>query len=199
MDQPKVSVLQKIRALTVEEKIINVAYLVSLVSLFLPWLSGNSSTGSGLVYNAFDYYTGFIGLTIFLCTAFCLAITVTTVCCHKKLIRQTAQAYVRYHLTALSFVLALAVLTVYTKLTWEVARLDIRFGIYMCLISSIVSSVYTYITWHTQNSSAIVIVDTEQLNHITEEIGSTHIKKNPFIPAEPAAIDHKPFGNKLTK
>lgn len=196
MTQPSVNFITKIKRLPIEEKIINSAYIVTIVSVFLPWLAGTYASGETIAYNGFSFHAGVMGLTSFLLAVFCLAIKVTPLVTNKQLVRINIQPYVRFHTTAASLIIILCVISVYTSISWEIELLEIYFGLYLNLASTIVASVYTFLLWRTD--------DQNRIEHIFEEVTQLEQELPPepkvtMPPPAPAALDHKPFGNKRTK
>lgn len=195
MTQPKITLLTKINQLPIEEKIINSAYSIAIISVFLPWLAGNSVSGEVITYNGFSFHAGIMGLVSFLLALFCLAIKITPLLFGKQLIRFDRQEYVRFHTTAAMLIIILCALSVYASISWEIERLDIHFGLYLNLASSIVACVYTFLLWRS--------AELHPIEHRTEEVMNDQeqppVIKTAVPPPAPAALDHKPFGNKQTK
>lgn len=133
--------------LDLEERILNGAAIVSLAAIFLPWLSGEWLGGDTVTYTGFSFYTSFIGIVVFLLFVAILLITFLPLFGGPVLIRRKHRDVVRFCLAAQSAILLLAALSVLTKVTYEFSRIEIRFGIYVALVGSIITVIYAFIRW----------------------------------------------------
>lgn len=138
--------LQRILAsLDLEERILYGASLFTVVSIFLPWLSGEWLGEDYVSYSGFQFFTSFIGIVIFLIHAYTLAGVFA-----PGVLRKKNKDLVRFCLTTLAMILTLASLSVLTKVTYDYTRMEIRFGIYFTLAGSLVSAFYAF--WKLQES-----------------------------------------------
>ena len=142
--------LRTITALDVEERFLNGGALVTLVGVFLPWISGEWLGGDSVAYTGFQFYTAFLGIAVILLQACVLLITLLPLTTGTALLPRSIQETVRFCLTLQSSVLLLAALSVLTKVTFEFSRIEIRFGIYVALIGSIVSTIYAFLRFQQQ-------------------------------------------------
>jgi hypothetical protein len=134
-------------ALDLEERILNGAVIVSIASMFCPWLSGEWLGGDSVTYTGFGFYTSFIGIFVFLLFLALLLITAVPLFGGPILLRKKMREVVRLCLATQTTILLLAALSVLMKVTYEFSRIEIRFGIYTALIGSIVVTVYTLLRW----------------------------------------------------
>lgn len=136
-----------------EERILNGAALIALVSIFLPWLSGEWLGGDSVTYTGFGFYTSFIGIVVFILMLLVVLITIVPLLGGPILIRRRYRESVRLYLASQISVLLLAALSVLTKVTYEFSRIEIRFGIYLTLIGSIIVSVYAFLRWQEERKT----------------------------------------------
>lgn len=132
-------------ALDLEERFLNGGCLLSLVGVFLPWISGEWLGGDNVTYKGVQFYTAFLGIAVLLMQLFVLLITVVPVTTGTTILPRKSQETVRFWLTAQSTILLLAALSVLTKVTFEFSRIEIRFGVYVALVGSIVATIYAFL------------------------------------------------------
>lgn len=134
-------------SLDMEERILNAAALIVLLSLFFPWLSGEWLGGDSVTYSGFGFYTSFLGLTVGVLHACIILLTILP---HVGILldmKRRTKEILRLILAGESVLLTLSALSVLTKVTYDFSRIEIRFGIYLTLIASIVVTLYTYLRW----------------------------------------------------
>ncbi len=130
--------LRSLQALELEEQILNGAALVAAVSVFLPWISGEWLGGEPLTYSGFGFYTSFLGITVFLINLFILSLTLIPVFGGPVVLRRKQREIVRMSVASIATILVLSSLSVLTKVTFEFSRMDVRYGIYFCLVANVV-------------------------------------------------------------
>ena len=81
-------ILKKIKVLSLEEKILNGGYILSIIGFFMPWISGTSLTNEEFAFNGFSYYVSFMGFTAAILLLFCVSITLVPLLYNQKLILQ---------------------------------------------------------------------------------------------------------------
>lgn len=128
-------------ALELEEKILNAALLVTAIGVVLPWIGGDWPGGDSVSYSGFGYSTSFLGLTVFVMSVFQLLLTLVPVWGGPVFIKtKRYRELLRLWLTAQSVVLVIAALSVLMRVSaLEFTRLNVRYGIYICLAASIVA------------------------------------------------------------
>jgi len=134
--------------LELEERILNGASLLAIVSVFLPWISGQWLGDEDLTYSGFQFFTSIIGIIIFLCHVSLLALTVIPMFGGKMMLRKKQKEIIRLCLAGQATILSLAALSVLTKVTYDYTRMEIRFGIYCTFIGSLVAAFYAF--WRLQ-------------------------------------------------
>lgn len=137
--------MRHLKALELEEQILNGAALAAAGGVFLPWLSGEWLGGDSVTYTGFGFFTSFLGLAIFGILAFILLVTLVPMAGGPVVIRRRYREYARLFAAVQAGVLALAALSVLTKITLEFGRMEVRFGIYLTLIGSLVTVFYAFL------------------------------------------------------
>ena len=131
--------LRGLQALELEERILNAGALVALVGVFLPWMGGDWLGGDSVSYNGLGFYTSFMGFAILALNLFILLIAIVPLAGGPIIIRKRHREFVRLCASAQSVILVLCSLTVLMRVTFEFTRMEMYFGIYVCLIGSIVA------------------------------------------------------------
>lgn len=131
-----------IRSLDLEERILNGASIFALVSIFLPWISGELLGQDFVSYSGFEFFTSFIGILVFLLHATLLMISAVPLFGGPIVVRRRHKDFMRLCLSLQATILTVAALSVLTKVTYDYTRMEIRFGIYFTFIGSLVSSLY---------------------------------------------------------
>lgn len=129
--------------LEIEEKILNVGALVALVGVFLPWFGG-SWFGESTVWTGFGFYTSFVGLLIFVSLAFILSLTLLPLMGYQ-VIRKSVKDVIRLIVSLECVLLTIVTWSVLTNVTFDRAQMEVRFGIYLTLVGSIVASLYAFL------------------------------------------------------
>lgn len=131
-------------SLDIEEKILLVGSLLAAVSVFFPWLSGEWLGEEYVSYSGFEFFTSFIGIIIFALHAGLLTIILVPLLKGPQLIRRKYRDIVRFILSSQATILSLAAISVLTKITYDYTRMNIRFGIYLTLVGSLISTFYAF-------------------------------------------------------
>ncbi len=139
-------IIQSIKTLDLEERILNGAVCVAILGLFMPWITGEwLGTEEASSYTGFGFFTAFLGFCVFLLLAVTLALTLVPALGGPVLVRKRHRDLVRLILCSQAGVLTLAALSVLTRITFEFSRMEIRFGIYVTIIGSIVAALYAFL------------------------------------------------------
>lgn len=132
--------LRNLLALDLEERILNAATAVSLVSVGLPWIGGDWTGGESVTYTGFGFSTAYIGIAVFFLNAFILLLTIVPLAGGPVIFTKRQRELTRMWTSAQVVILTLAALTVLMRTAaLEFTRLDVRFGIYVCLIASLIA------------------------------------------------------------
>jgi hypothetical protein len=170
----RTSLLRSLHHLEIEEKILNGCALIAMVGVFLPWFGG-IWYGEPTVWTGFGFYTSFVGLLIFLSCAFILAITILQVLGYQVM-RSNVRDLVRLVVGLECVLMTIIVWSVLTNVAFQRPQMEIRFGIYLTLIGSIVVSLYAFLRVQQQRRRSV-----EELFHHPEESVPPHSRK-PAMP-----------------
>ncbi len=190
-----VSIFRKISALELEEQILNGGALVTVIGIFLPWMGGEWLGGERVTYSGVGFYTAFIGLTVLVLQLLVLAITAAPLFGGVVIVRKRNREFVRLCATSLSSVLALSALSVLAKVTFEFSRMEIRFGIYVAIVGSLVATLYAFLRYQEQHRGLV-----QELFHHPEDAPTPEVRNEvasvpppPPPPPPPAAEEHRLF------
>ncbi len=131
--------VRTLAALELEERLLNAGALIAMLSLFLPWIGGDWLGGDSVSYSGFGFYTGFLGITVFLLELFVLLLTVVPLLGGPMLVRKRYRELVRLIVSGQALILVLGILTVLMRVSFEFTRMEVRFGIYICLAGAILA------------------------------------------------------------
>lgn len=146
-----------------EEKILHSGIGLSVIGLFIPWLGGQWY-GKEQEWNGFGFYTGFMGHAVLFFNCFILAMTLSPLLGGPVLVRKSIRQYVRLLLSGSTSLLLLASFTVLLRLTSEVSGAEIRFGIYVSILGSMLATLYAVLKVDEQRKSEV-----HQLFHHPDE------------------------------
>lgn len=137
--------LRKMRALELEEKVLNGASVASLICVFFPWVGGEWLGGKVITYSGLGFFTSFIGLSVLLLHVFILLVTLIPLTGGPQIVKKSQRHIVRMLCAILASILTIAVWSVLTKFTFEFSRLQIHFGLYGTLVGSIITALYAFL------------------------------------------------------
>ncbi|MSR87124.1 hypothetical protein EXS70_03050 [Candidatus Peribacteria bacterium] len=184
--------VRSLLSLELEERILNAGALVAVASVFLPWISGEWLGGEMKTYSGLGFYTSFLGLAVFLLNLFILLLTLVPLAGGPMIIRKRYREIIRLLISAQSSVLVLAILTVLTKFTFDFSRMEVRFGIYFCLVGTLVTLFESVLRFLEQRRNS-----GQELFHHPEDHEPVDHKETliappppPPPPPAPAAEDH---------
>ncbi len=107
-----------LKTLELEEQIINGSALVTLISLFLPWLGGErAGEDHPIRYTGFQHYTALIGIAIFLLILALLLATLVPLLGGPVILRRRHRDGTRLALSGQATILILASLSVLLQVT----------------------------------------------------------------------------------
>ncbi|HLC75934.1 MAG TPA: hypothetical protein VJB82_02335 [Candidatus Peribacterales bacterium] len=147
------SLLRALRYLEIEEKILNAGSLLAALSVFVPWFGGEWF-GEPAVWSGFEFYTSFIGLLIFLGHAFILGLTLFPLMGYP-LMKSSLRDLLRLIVALECVLLTILVWSVLTNISFDRSQMQIRFGIYLTLVGSIVTSLYAFLRVQQQNRRSV--------------------------------------------
>jgi hypothetical protein len=180
--------------LDLEEKIINISALLAAICVFFPWLSGDWLNSEAVLYSGFGFYTSFLGVAIFLMNIAILAITFIPALGGPTLMKRRYKDIARVGLALQSVILILATLTVLTHVTFDFAKMEVRFGIFLTLVSNLVTLFESFIRFFGQRKHA----DEQEVFHhpqhhesLVERKEFMHAPKPPPPPPPPEPEEHR--------
>lgn len=181
--------LRALSILDVEEKILNGSALLGMLCVFFPWISGewlrsdtitSVSFNFNASFNGFGFFTSFMGFTVFLLFGAIVTITLAPLLGGPVIVKKRYREYVRTSLSALTTVLVLAALSVLTNVTFEFSRMEVRFGIYLTLIASIVTLIYASLRLFEQRRAQV-----QELFHHPEDVHTPDTRRENAPPPPP--------------
>ncbi len=185
-------ILRSLQSLDLEERILNAGAIIAAISVFLPWISGEWLGGDTVTYNGFGFYTSFLGLGIFLFNVGLLLVTLVPLLGGPVILKKRYREVLRLIVSAQASVLILACLSVLTKVTFEFSRMEVRFGIYFCLVGNLVALFETVLRYLEQRKAV-----GQELFHHPEDRAPADRKETmapppppPPPPPAPAPEDH---------
>ena len=176
-----------------EDQILHAGVVVCVAGVLMPWFGGDWS-GTQTLWTGLGFYTAYIGWGVLLMQLFLLLSMLVPLIGGPVLLRRTIRHTVRLILCFSSLILLLAALSVLIRVTFEFSGVDVRFGIYLSLVGSGISTLYAFLRYQEQNKTA----SQEQFRHPDEkpvvrtpELDDTLPPPPP--PPPPAAVeDHHP-------
>lgn len=180
-----------------EDQIFHLCVLLCAVGIFFPWFGGQWF-GTPQTWSGLSFYTGYIGRAVLLIQLYILAIVLSPMVGGPILIKAATRRYVRLVLSAVSTMLLVACFTVLVRVTFEVSGADVRFGIYFCMIASLVATFYAFLRYRQQqkaHSHEHFMHPDELPAKRTEHID---VDEQPVVPPPPPPPplppeDHHPF------
>lgn len=145
--------LRALRHLEIEEKILNAGALLAVISVFLPWFGGEWF-GEPEVWTGFGFYTSFVGLMIFLAHAFVLSLTVLPLLGYS-LVRSGLRDLLRFIIGAETVLLLVVVLSILTNISFDFSQVEVRFGVYLTLVGSIIVTLYAFLRMQQQRKREV--------------------------------------------
>ncbi len=168
-----------------EERILNIGALLAIIGVLLPWISGQWGGQDEQVFSGLGFFTSFIGIAVALLHLIAVAILAVPLLGGRRLVAQGRQHVVRFFLTLTASVLILAALSVLTKVTLEFPRMGLRFGVYVSLIGSLVSTLYAYLLYREQRRHEVRELFHHPEDHFLHVAPSTPVVASPSSPPPP--------------
>lgn len=136
---------QLLNNLDLEDRILATSSFVAFLSVFFPWLSGQQGgSEESISFSGFEYFTGYIGTTVSLCTLTVFLLTILPAAGVQFPLKSRTRENLRVLLGVLAIILTLSSLSVLISATYEFSRLNIRFGIYSTFAGSVVCAFYAF-------------------------------------------------------
>ena len=145
--------LRGLRHLEIEEKILNAGALLTVLGVFMPWFGGEWF-GEPEVWTGFGFYTSFVGLMIFLAHVFVLSLTVLPLLGYA-LVRASLRDFLRFIIGAECVLLLVVVLSILTNISFDFSQVEVRFGVYLTLVGSIIVTLYAFLRMQQQRKREV--------------------------------------------
>jgi hypothetical protein len=185
--------MHRLSSLELEEKILNLASIITIIGVFLPWMGGEWLGGESTAYSGFAFYTSFLGITVLILHIVNILITAIPLTGGPILVRKRNKGLIRFLLTGQATVLILASLSVLTKVTFEFSRMEVRFGILVSLIASMVATLYAFLRYQEQRRSEVheLFHHPDDTTVTTEKEDEKDKPPHPSPPPPPEAEEHR--------
>lgn len=148
------NIIKKVLGLHLEEKILNGASFTAFISVFFPWIGGEWLGGKMVTYSGLGFFTSFVGIAILMLHLTILLIFWIPLAGGPVIISGRHMHVTRLLTSALATILLGAVWSVLTKFTFEFSRLEIHFGLYVCIIASLVTVMYSFLLLQEEKRSS---------------------------------------------
>lgn len=137
--------LKSIRGMELEDKVFHCGLLGTIVGICSPWISGGSYDGLSMWENGFGFRTGFIGHAVLLSCIFLFFVTFSPALGGPVIVKRSSRATVRFFVSGVMSILLVAAFTILARVTFEISGTDIRFGVYLAGMSSMLSTLYAFL------------------------------------------------------
>lgn len=182
----------KLKALDLEEKVLNAGALAALIGVFLPWIGGRPSLldDAVMTYTGLGHHTALIGYAIAGLELYTLLITIVPLTGAAPLVRRDHRDIVRLNLTTVTSILILASLSVLMRVSFSSPGLEVRFGIYLSLVGSLFANLYAYLNYQVHKR--------KQVENFFSQATEQHIQQNTaqqqqqsYAPPAPKLEEHQ--------
>jgi hypothetical protein len=139
--------------LDIEEKILNAGSILAIFGVFMPWFGGEWF-GQPEVWTGLGFYTSFVGLVILLAHLFTLSLTLLPMLGYS-LIRPALRDIIRFTIGVETVFLVIMILSILTNVSFDFSQVEIRFGIYLTLVGSIIVSLYAFLRMQQERKRSV--------------------------------------------
>ncbi|MBP9774120.1 MAG: hypothetical protein KBD00_05880 [Candidatus Peribacteraceae bacterium] len=192
--------IRGLKAMELEDQIFHVAVLLCGIGVFLPWFGGQWY-GTNESWNGLNFYTGYTGGIILLIQVFLLVLLVSPMLGGPVIVKRSSKTLVRLVLSGATFLSLLNAFGVLIRVTFEISGPDIRFGIYVSIISSLVALFYAALRYQMQQR----LKSEGHFRHPDEPSATAHShhhenERVPLAPPPPpppplSVEDHHPYSS----
>jgi hypothetical protein len=158
--------------LDIEEKILNAGSILAIFGVFMPWFGGEWF-GQPEVWTGLGFYTSFVGLIILLAHLFTLSLTLFPMFGYS-IIRPSLRDIIRFTIGVETVFLVIMILSILTNVSFDFSQVEIRFGIYITLVGSIIVSLYAFLRMQQERKRSV-----QELFHHPEDHPPRSIAKEP--------------------
>ncbi len=187
--------IRSLKSMELEEQIYHCAVLILGCSVFLPWFGK-----SDIEYQSWmgiDFYTGYIGRFVALTQVFLLILTILPLLNGPILVRKAYRPLVRLVLSSVCAILIFSAFSVLIRITSEMANSEVRFGMYVSIVSAIISVLYAYLRYQQQvklRQQEVFRHPEQQTSIVSQSDVETPASVPPPPPPPPPPLeDHRPF------
>ena len=190
--------IRGIRTMELEDKVFHGGLLGIAASMFFPWMTGGVYRDTAIWENGLSFRTGLIGHAVLLLILLILFVTFSPMLGGPIIVRKSSRALARLSAAATMSILLVAAFTVLVRTTFEIPGTEVRFGIYIASMLSLLSTFYAYLAVREQQMHQV-----HDLFHHPDEVTSVrakvpevereHVPPPPPPPPPPPLEDHPPF------
>ncbi len=171
--------IKTVLSIELEERILTAGSFLAILGLFFPWISGDWPGGESVSYRGLGFFTSFLGVAILLFHIALLLIGLLPLLTGKPLVKKRYREFTRLCLTAQATIFVLACLSVLTKVTLEFTRMEVRYGVYVCLVGCLISLFEAIVRYVEQRKARA-----QEMFHHPED-AERPPEKETFAPAPP--------------
>ncbi len=177
-----------------EDQLYHVGVILTMLGVVLPWFEGRLYGQAQQLWTGFGFYTGYIGLAVFLVQIFLLTLTLSPILGGPSFIRRSRKTLLRLCLSSASLLALLCAFSFLLSFSLEVAGTDMRMGISLSIIGTSFSVLYAALRLHQQR-----VLETRELFHhpddalqasFLEEEDEKNKTPPPPPPSPPSLEDH---------
>ncbi len=191
--------LEKLRrgivSMEFEDQLYHIGVLLTMLGVVLPWFEGRLYGQAQQLWTGFGFYTGYIGLAVFLVQIFLVTMTLSPILGGPSFIRRSLKTLLRLYLSSASLLALLCAFSFLLSFSLEVAGTDMRMGISLSIIGTAFSVLYASLRFHQQR-----VLETRELFHhpddalqaslLQEEDDEKNKTPPPPPPSPPSLEDH---------
>lgn len=187
--------IRSLKSMELEEQIYHIAVLMCGFSVLLPWFGSHDVTYQS--WMGIDFYTGYIGRLVLIIQCFLLTMTILPMLGGPTLIQRSYRPLLRLVLSGMSSLLIIAAFTVLVRVTSEIANTEVRFGVYVSIVSGIIAFLYAYLRYqqYAKLRQQEVFRHPEEKKIIVPQVDTDLSVSLPLPPPPPPPPleDHRPF------
>ena len=176
--------LSTFRGLCFEKKVLYISQIALCLSLFTTWSSTTETETTS--HSAFGSVVGFNAYLLLIVTIFALAVVLLPFVYKKEVLPKHYKKPCQFVCGVLAFTLALSSLGILTKTSWLIRSINVEFGLYITLLFSLISLVYSVLLLQQKQIATNSVPNTEPA-----EATNSNVK----VPNAPEAETHTVLRN----
>lgn len=185
-----------LQAMEIEERLLNLGAFVGCIGVFLPWIAGDWLGGEKVSYGGLGFYTKFLGICILLLCLFLLAVSLVPALGGPVIVKRRFREITRLWASAQAVILTMATLSVLMRVTFEFTHMELKWGIYVTLVGSLLALFESFVKYMEQKRT-----ESEETFHHPEDgrRSADHSERTvpppppPPPPRAPALDDHRHY------